>query len=250
MLISSKEWNVGLSEKINPSKQYASPTWPYLGNLGGKKVLLPYRLVHFVEYNDSPGFDPEKWRNYKSPPRTYDSPIKSFGYYFQYHTNYIHDWFNHRHIQAEKNLRNPSMKWLSIGITSGVDFREKGYLNHLILIDKPSYVWSYSKTHEDKFGLETYVQMNIDPDTGKPFRYTEDRFSQDAFVARDVQGNAVTVITCLNHTRIKTCQHFFDADGGLKVNFEVRYHRDNLRDWQKIEEAVKLSLQNFMVKEQ
>ena len=50
---------------------------PYIiGNLGGYPVNLPSSVVSLLEYDDSPGWDREKLRNYQPPVRNYQSIIR------------------------------------------------------------------------------------------------------------------------------------------------------------------------------
>ena len=57
-----------------------------IGDLGGQPVRLP-RYVDLVQYDDSPGFDLERLRDYRPPKRTFDSKLMSFGYYYNYETD-------------------------------------------------------------------------------------------------------------------------------------------------------------------
>ena len=52
-----------------PKDKYGQPY--IIGNLGGVPVNLPSSVVSLVEYDDSPGWDPEKLRTYNPPTRSY-----------------------------------------------------------------------------------------------------------------------------------------------------------------------------------
>ena len=72
-----------------PKDKYGQPY--IIGNLGGVPVNLPPSIVELVEYDDSPGFDPEKLRTYDPPTRSYQSIIESLGLDFRNHDSVLYD---------------------------------------------------------------------------------------------------------------------------------------------------------------
>ena len=72
-----------------PKDKYGQPY--IIGNLGGVPVNLPPSIVELVEYDDSPGFDPEKLRTYKPRTRSYQSIIESLGFDFRNHDSVLYD---------------------------------------------------------------------------------------------------------------------------------------------------------------
>ncbi|MDO4230495.1 MAG: hypothetical protein Q4C98_11830, partial [Capnocytophaga sp.] len=91
LALSPADWPVSSMER----KVEIPQPKPGMGNIGGYKITLPARIVEYVEYNDSPGFDKEKLRHYNPPPRTYESILKSFSYYLRYSTGERRDWNNY-----------------------------------------------------------------------------------------------------------------------------------------------------------
>ncbi|MBS9781290.1 MAG: hypothetical protein KGV56_02230 [Gammaproteobacteria bacterium] len=93
-----------------------------IGDLGGVPVNLPQSVVEFVEYDDSPGWNPEALRNYKPSVRSYQSIIESFGFFFRNHDKVLLDRDDHKiNQQYEKrgNTFSPEEDWVDVNIKSG-----------------------------------------------------------------------------------------------------------------------------------
>jgi len=56
LLLSPADWPANTHDR----KVVIPEPAPFIGNLGGYPVSLLNRMAHLVEYDDSPGFDPEK----------------------------------------------------------------------------------------------------------------------------------------------------------------------------------------------
>ena len=101
-----------------PKDKYGQPY--IIGNLGGVPVNLPPSIVELVEYDDSPGFDPEKLRTYDPPTRSYQSIIESLGFDFRNHDSVLYDR-NDPTLRQEydSERRQGGDDWVSINISAG-----------------------------------------------------------------------------------------------------------------------------------
>ena len=238
-----------------PKDKYGQPY--IIGNLGGVPVNLPSSVVSLVEYDDSPGWDPEKLRTYNPPTRSYQSVITSFGFYFfnsdaQLLDNNdpalrerddkdwgidgstsdkvgVHITFDPQHPPKYKNLDS----WLARRMDKARI--EPPYPNH------SDY---FERTAETLYGLEVYINPGIDSKTGKPWREHEN--AQDLFVGRDSEGHVQTLIECSNKPiPAPVCVHYLISPYPMQIKIDVDYGRPQLSQWRDIQRNTIQFLINF-----
>lgn len=205
-------------------------------------VKMPEGFVSLLEYNDSPGLDPEKWRTYKPSKRTFQSPIMSFGIVVNYKTGEIFDSSQYPIGTAEEWRELPNSPWVDVGISSGRNYQKPPHLNkYLEYIEtfkektKPEYF--ATKLPDKRYGLTVYANPNINPATGRP--WTDKADSTSYYFAFDDKGNAVSAIDCSNrNVPHPPCEHHFDAPD-INVNIRVFYDHFYLGNWQQIEAGVR-----------
>ena len=109
-----------------------------IGNLGGVPAVLPH-YAEFLEYDDSPGFDAEKIRNFHAPVRTFDSTIMSFGFQMRYPDMRFkgrNSADNSKHWHESSEPGNP---WVNVTVLSGRQYPPaeavSGALNRVVARD-------------------------------------------------------------------------------------------------------------------
>lgn len=133
-------------------------------------------------------FAPE-WKTYEAPPRTYDSKLTSFGFYMNYKKGILRDLRNEGNFSKEIDISGTP--WVLVGLQSDITYGSE-YVRYLYALDLllkerltleptlPSY--HYTKIPSKLYGLERYIVMGDDPETGLPYRM--DHFeSEDLFIA-------------------------------------------------------------------
>ena len=230
-----------------PKDQYGQPY--IIGNLGGVPVNLPPSIVELVEYDDSPGFDPEKLRTYDPPTRSYQAIIESLGFDFRNHDSVVYDRNNPTLRQEyDTERRRGGNDWVSLNISAGsrygtnphaLDDYFDGYLELAEIAPAP-----YVNIHQQYYGLDTYINEGIDPETQRPFR--EHWLAEDMFVFRDEQGNVQTIIKCANDdVKSPPCTHRFNFPPPMKIRISMMYPRQNLAQWQTIQNKAVQFIQGF-----
>jgi len=230
----------------------------FFGNLGGVPVNLPPSIVELVEYDDSPGFDPEKLRTYDPPTRNYQAIIESLGFDFRNHDSVLYDR-NDPTLRQEydSERRRGGDDWVSLNISVGsrygtnpraLDDYFDGYLELAEIAPAP-----YVNIHQQYHDLDTYINDGIDPETQRPFR--EHWLAEDMFVFRDEQGNVQTIIKCANDdVKSPPCTHGFNFPPPMKIRISIppmkirismMYPRQNLAQWQTIQNKAVQFIQGF-----
>ena len=151
-----------------PKDKYGQPY--IIGNLGGVPVNLPSSIVELVEYDDSPGWEPEKLRTYDPPTRSYQSIIESLGLDFRNHDSVLYDR-NDPTLRQEYDTerRRGGDDWVSLNISAGSRYGINPHALddyfysslHLAEIAPAPYV----NIHQQYHGLDTYINEGIDPET-------------------------------------------------------------------------------------
>lgn len=205
----------GAREKINPEipkDKYGRPLYR-IGNLGGSPVRLP-QGIEYLEYSDSPGWNPEAIKNYNPEKRTYDSVIESFGFEFRNSDLVIYNFRDNDLYKAKmRDFENPeTFDWIDVTIRSGKAYGDEPEaltksLKSRINREYTSPDKIYERLEkEDKYGLEVYVNPGINPETNKPWR--EELIATDLFIARDEKGLVKTYISCFNaNVPFPPCNH-------------------------------------------
>lgn len=252
----------GAREKINPEipkDKYGRPAYR-IGNLGGVPVHLP-QGVDYLEYSDSPGWNPEAIKNYNPDMRTYDSVIESFGFEFRSTDLTIYDSRDDElyDVKQYDNKYKNGGDWIKASVLGGkayggvvealTDTLESATNGFYLEPPYPVPHRHYERLEkEDKYGLESFINPGIDPDTNKPWREYE--YAEDLFVARDEKGLVKTYITCSNRKNIPYpgCDHLIRFPYHMKIRLQIRYHRKNLKDWKELENNAIKIIESFQVK--
>ena len=250
-----KYWPDGTPIADNyPRDHYGVPY--YIGDLGGQPVnLAAYSMDMFVEYEDSPGFDREKLRDYKPPVRTYHDVITAFTFYMNYTDGTIYDSWSPDGNKWYQERRRPGTPWIRVGIRSGSYYPKYGYIYDAFLESNlndhthpPHYIplYAYVKTDEMRFGLEVYANPGINPQNGIAWR--NNWGADDVFVYRDGSGHVISYIKCSNNPVPKPpCDHRFLMKGDdMKAEIRLLYDRQNLVHWQRIEMQAERAVRGFI----
>ena len=232
-----------------PKDAYGNPY--IIGDLGGYPVNLPSSVVSLLEYDDSPGWDREKLRNYQPPVRNYQSIIDSFSFRMRYRDQTLLDT-RKNYAQYKREIEMLPNPWIRVGIASGTRYHqgehiwdryiasdfERGYSS-----DSPV----YQRDGDDyEFGLERYIVPGINPANNLPWR--ENHSADDVFVHRDAAGHVNAYIRCSNNAvPHPPCSHYFSVSGDMKVDASLLYDRQLLPDWQKIQQAADSAIHGFVV---
>ncbi len=194
----------GISPADAPKDPYGQPY--IIGDLGGMPVNLPRSVVEFVEYTDTPGWDPQAIKDFRPPVRSYDSKLYSFGFNFNYRENFLYDRRNLAQYRQYKRERSTAPEnWIDVGISSGFENFTR-YSDGLLEAsvrkgDIPAA--NYQLQANRYYGLEHYKQP-------RQFvtKWSADR---DIFVHRNKEGRVTSFIRCSNAKVAKPpCTHYFD----------------------------------------
>lgn len=223
-----------------PKDQYGRPY--IIGDLGGVPVNLPSSVVLMVEYDDSPGWDTEKLKNYKPSKRDYHSKIISFGFDFRNHDKQLYDLKNskiRKEYKAEAKSRYSGQHdW--VGVSIGEYGTNENFLNDVFkrfFSETGSNIslHPYAATGEKHYGLEYFIVPGVDPETGQPRRLYQG-LVEDLFVYRNEQGRVLSLITCSNNNVPEPpCTHYFDFPSFMKIRITLIYGRYNLKHWKEFE---------------
>ena len=92
--------------------------------------------------------------------------------------------------------------------------------------------------------MALYINGGIDPKTQRPLR--EHWRAEDMFVFRDEQGNVQTIIKCSNRNiKSPSCTHRFNFPPPMKIRISMMYLRQNLAQWQTIQNKAVQFIQGF-----
>lgn len=231
---------------------------PYIiGNLGGKPVNLPSTKVDLVEYDDSPGWDAEKIKNYNPPPRTYASVIESFGFEMRYTDGLVRELYHkapqysEQQYQTQKKLTNSP--WLYVGVCAAKCYNEKGFNTSFKGILKKSSIqlpqYRYQKVSETIYGLELYAPPRVDKKSSISWRDHPD--AEDMYVYKNSQGEVTTIIKCVNRkVKLQTCSQTFNLQPTMKVTVRILFSYNHLADWHEIQEKVIKTIESFVISTQ
>lgn len=234
-----------------PKDKYGQPY--IIGNLGGVPVNLPPSIVELVEYDDSPGFDPEKLRTYDPPTRSYQSIIESLGFDFRNHDSVLYDR-NDPTLRQEydSERRQGGDDWVSINISAGSRYGTNphaldDYFDSSLHLAEMASI-AYVNTGKEIYGLALYINGGTDPKTQRPLR--EHWRAKDMFVFRDEQGNVQTIIECSNRNiKSPSCTHDFNFPPPMKIRISMMYLRQNLFLWKEIQDKTINFVLDFQAKD-
>ena len=218
-----------------------------IGNLGGVPVVLPH-YVEMLEYDDSPGFDAEKIRNFHAPVRTFDSPIMSFGFHMRYtdmRFKYEIDGSSHEY---EKELDQAGNKWVGVTILSGKQYPTTRPINDILNRTVARHLLPPRiRVPEKRFGLEVYTfPLENDENKRKSVLSTIDQ--DDIYLTRDKAGNINRYIRCsINNVPQPPCEHYFILEKDMRVVILILYNRNQLPHWWEIETKALHTIYSFAV---
>lgn len=248
----------GIMPDDAPKDKYGKPY--IIGDLGGVPVNLPPSVVEYVEYNDSPGFNPQALREFQPPVRSYDSVLTSFGFEFRLSDKQLYDRQD-RVIYAQRKEDysvGQGEEWIRVSILSGPSYgsnpdalgtylegaTDKAYLEGPYILP-----FEYHELLPEKqYGLEVYASPGINPDTQLPWRQYQ--HAEDIFVNRDSEGKVQTYIRCGNAYKLLTCTHHINFPAHMRIRVSMWYLRAQLPQWQTIEAAAIELINSFQTNPQ
>lgn len=213
---------------------------PYIiGDLGGQPVNLPRGAIELLEYEDSPGWDKEKWKTYQPKERTYNSKITSFGFRFRLSDKAIKGYTisSNEYYKETDFPKNRDHDWMRVSIHSHPVTREHktAYMHPTISFDnkmelstKDDSQCSYVQNEE--YNLTLYKNTR----QGKCFNGFYDK---DLYIHRDENNIIDTFIYCSNRGILYCNQEFsLHKHQDMQVEVSVHYNRYLLPQWQEIQD--------------
>lgn len=223
-----------------------------IGTLGGRKVRMVDYQVQDISYTDTPGAFSKDWATYEAPERTYDSQLKSFGFYMHYLESRPRDLRTDNNFYEE--LKQPASPWVLVGVRANNDIMSRprfwtSFLEDDLKVKPDLPGLTYIKIPEVQYGLQRYVVPDKNPETGEPWQFGHLGRGDDLFVAFDEDGNVRSYIKCFYKWDVPKppCSHKFRImKDGLKITVSMLYSRRVLQDWPKIEEEASKIIFSFV----
>lgn len=229
----------------------------YMESLGMEpygKYGLPYRMGSFggVPIRIDQGFDLEydaKVRADKLSPRTFESPISSFGFEFRYTDEvllvYYHKAPRDIVYQYEEEKKKAGHKWLTVMVSQGGVGNYNDFTSTLTdekYHAQTNYLFLYQPTYTKEFGLTKFVPS--------PKSKKEKSKTYDFYLYHDEQGNVTRMIKCSNHFRpiSQTCLLFYQHKLADYIDVRIDFQRIYLKDWQEIERKALDKISTLVVK--
>jgi hypothetical protein len=218
-----------------------------VGDLGGVPVTIPRHFANYVEYEDDPSWG-EK-RHGAKPKRTHQSKLESFGYYTRFPD--MAGESSEELIKNRGSYSKATTPWISVGINTGSRYPGNGFLERLTnaTVETPNTILKYMNYEElpiKEHGITAYAAVGIDPKTNKPYR--EDADAKDVWVSRDKFGRVDAYIQCSNRkVPAPPCTHIFSLERNMDAEIYLSYSRNQLPQWQEIQEAVKQQILSFRI---
>jgi len=208
-----------------------------IGDLGGAPVHIPPEFAHHLEYNDDPGLFEE--RKGPVPERTFQSPIRSFGF------NILFPEMVGVTPATAPLKRATSMEtsmWLFVGVSAHRSYLGERFLQSMgdALDDPKEQRIPIRRTPGEVFGLVAYAPVKAKGDPQENFRW------HTRFVHRDAQDRVDTYIECYEEAFIYTpCTLHMDLRPAMRATVTVSFRKDMLPDWHAIQQSVKKVLLSF-----
>lgn len=227
--------------KEDPSIYTAPDT---VGTLGGQQVRLSDYQTDGATYEDTPSAFDERWKTYKSPPRTLESKLEDLWIYVNLETGKIND-LRKTSVDGFLNERDqPNTPWVSIRMVGldfqpGEDWLDKDLESDLKGMGRGIERHGYKETNNTKYSLQIYANDGVDSVTGH---------SSTVYIARNVKGHVRTHIRCFNgDVPNPPCEHeYFISLPNKRIVFYISYNRNRLKDWRRIEDLAKHYLDTFI----
>lgn len=218
---------------------------PYIiGDLGGQPVNLPRGAIELLEYEDSPGWDKEKWKTYQPKERTYNSKITSFGFQFRLSDKAIKQYkvTDREYYQETKHPKKHD--WMRVSIHSHIPVREnksayKYPANSFEVRNENDKFCKYSEKPERIYNLDLYISYFENGEKCKRINIGEKFYGgyDDLYIHKDDNKIIDTFIYCSNRG-IQHCTQRFSLHkhNDMQVQVSVYYHRYLLPQWQEIQD--------------
>lgn len=219
---------------------------PYIiGDLGGQPVNLPRGAIELLEYEDSPGWDKEKWKTYQPKERTYNSKITSFGFQFRLSDKAIKQYKVTDHEYYQETKRPKIHDWIRVSVGSHPVIRKNKtaykypIIDFKVNIEHKDRFCKYSEIPEYTYNLDLYISYFDNGEKCKRINIGENFYGgyDDLYIHRDKNNIIDTSISCSNRG-IKHCRQRFSLHkhNDMQVEVSVRYHRYLLPQWQEIQD--------------
>lgn len=239
-------------EALSPGESWAirqTLAYPVVGNLGGVPVSIPKPYAKFVEYDDDPHF--MEARKSPPPPRTYQSPLRSFGFDIRFPdmqpvTDQNYNEFRKASIQTTM--------WMRVGIASNSIYGFDG--DHAMaryaqnILADVARTFHYEKLPRDTYGLVGYTPVNADlsrRELGKGFG-GPDMLDYNVYFHQDSDGEVDAYIKCWNMTHLaERCEHRFLLTPEMRTEVTVGYRSELLPHWREIQSSVTKVMLGFRV---
>lgn len=226
------------------------PRPPIVGRLSGVPVKIPFEFAELVEYDgESTNWGQRPFT--PPPPRTQDSGISSFGFSVKYPEMVGPTTW--RMVKERSNYMDEGSPWLGVGIGAGDIYPPSGYLDRVLkstveyksrFNSESDKVYEYEKLPETQYGLTVYAPPGIDAKTGKPRR--ESKRAKELYVAFDEAGHVKTYITCDFNRLSPYCSQSISMEPEMKVDVDITYAQEDLKDWADIEQKVRALILSFV----
>ncbi len=217
-----------------------------VGDLGGVPVTIPRHFANFVTYEGDPGIG--KRREGPQPERTHASKLIGFGFPVRFPDM---AGLSSPELRADKQKQSIyNTMWINVGVTTGKNFPGTGFLDRQVsYINKPGEQFRYEILPQLQDGLTVYVPVGTDPRTGQPYR--DHPNAEDIFLHRDKDGHVDTHIRCSNRPhKAAPCVQSFSLEPHMKAEMYVKYRRDLLPEWNRIQVAVGKLVYGFAISTQ
>jgi hypothetical protein len=216
-----------------------------IGKLGTQSISIPAGVIRgWARYMGDPGdfADPKIKAKYQHPPKTYDLPIESFGFFYRITDGDVYTSFR----QTEEDYRRDNetlipygkpFPWADVIVYGEYDAAAplsfNVYVQEGFKISKEVSNIDYIQQEQPLYSLTVYKANNgIDPKTGEPWK--SDANAKDILLKKDQAGNIKTYIKCQFTQHINSCNHMFYSDK-WHIRVLIGYSRTYLPQWQKME---------------
>jgi hypothetical protein len=221
--------------------------YPVVGNLGGVPVSIPKPYANFVEYDGDPHF--MEARQGPPPPRTYDSPLRSFGFDIR---------FPDMHPEAEE-IREEKRKesihrtmWMRVGVNSNSNYGYDGehkmtrYAENIVkhFLEK----YRFEKLPTETYGLIGYGPTNVDLSRRELGGGGADMNDANSYFFENADGEVDAYIKCWNMKHsANRCHHEFVLLPSVRAIVTVGYRSELLPHWREIQSSVTQVMLGFRV---
>jgi hypothetical protein len=216
-----------------------------IGKLGTHSISIPAGVIRgWARYMGDPGdfADLKIKAKYQHPPKTYDLPIESFGFFYRITDGDVYTSFR----QTEEDYRRDNetlipygkpFPWADVIVYGEYDAAAPLNFNFTVRnefkLAKEITYFDYIQQPQPLYGLTVYKANNgIDLETGEPWK--SDANAKDILLKKDQDGNIKTYIKCEFTQHKNFCSHmFYNDDWHIRVS--ISYNRTYLPQWQEIE---------------